>query len=312
MVPALLIMFRESLEAVLVAGIVLSFLQKTGQRERRATVWLGIGAGIAASALGAVLFQLLAGGFEGKSEQIFEAVTMLAGAVLMSTVIVWVARHGSSHGSSRAELEAQAAAGLARGDPGAWGLFLLVFVSILREGIESVLFLAAAGSASAPAALLGALAGIAAAVILGALLLRGSRRVGMRTFFTVTNILLVLFAAGLVARGIHELTEAGIVPPIIERLWDLNPAVRPDGSFPAFHEKGSVGSVLRGLFGYTGAPSLAEAIGWTASLAATAGLWAAALRGRSGTRWGGRAALTKGRSTRSIGKDSESRRRRCS
>jgi high-affinity iron transporter len=300
MVAALLIMFRESLEAVLVVGIVLSFIQKVGKRESRVAVWLGVGAGLAASVLGAVLFHLLAGGFEGRSEQIFEAVTMLAGAMLMTTVIVWVARRGSP----RAGLEAEAAA-RSGGHAGAWGLFLLVFVSVLREGIEAVLFLAAAGSAaagsvSASGALVGALAGLAAAVILGALLLRATLRVDMKRLFTVTNILLVLFAAGLVARGVHELTEAGILPPIVERLWDVNPPVRPDGSFPAFHENGSVGGVLRGLFGYTGAPSLAETIGWAASLAAAAGLWAAALRGRSRTRWRGRAALTKGRGTRSI------------
>ena len=283
MVPALLIMFRESLEAVLVAGIVLGFLQKTGQRKLRAKVWLGIGAGVAASLLGAALFHLLAGGFEGRSEQIFEAVTMLAGAALMTTVIVWVARRGSS----REELEARAASGT-RG--GGWGLFLLVFVSTLREGIEAVLFLAAAGSTStgiasagsppSSGALAGGLAGLAAAVILGALLLRASRRVGMRTFFAVTNVLLVLFAAGLVARAVHELSEAGVVPPIVERLWDLNPAVRPDGSYPALHEEGSVGGIFRGLFGYSGAPSLAEAMGWAGSLAAAAGLWAAVRRPR--------------------------------
>jgi high-affinity iron transporter len=275
MVPALLIMFRESLEAALVVGIVLGFLQKTGQRMLRAKVWLGIGAGLAASVLGAALFHLLAGGFEGRSEQIFEAVTMLTGAALMTTVIVWVARRGGS----REALEARAAS---RMQGGGWGLFLLVFVSILREGIEAVLFLAAAGSSSASpgAALAGGLAGLAAAVILGALLLRASRRVGMRSFFAVTNVLLVLFAAGLVARGIHELSEAGIVPPIIDRLWDLNPAVRPDGSFPALHEKGSVGGIFRGLFGYSGAPSLVEAMGWAGSLAAAAGLWAAVRRPR--------------------------------
>lgn len=273
MIPSLLIMFRESLEAVLVAGIVLGFLQKTGQQQARVKVWLGIAAGIAASVLGAALFHLLAGGFEGRSEQIFEAVTMLAGAALMTTVIVWVARQGGS----REELEAKAARSV-RG--GGWGLFLLVFVSILREGIESMLFLAAAGSGSRAGDLLGGLIGLVAAVILGVLALRASRRMGIKAFFAVTNVLLVLFAAGLVTRAVHELSEAGIVPPIVERLWDVNPAVRPDGSYPALHHKGAVGGIFRGLFGYSGAPSLAEAIGWIGSLAAAAGLWAAALTKR--------------------------------
>jgi len=293
MVPAALILFRESLEAVLVAGIVLGFLGRTGLQKQRIVVWLGIGAGVAASVAAAVLFQALAGGFEGRSEQIFEASTMLAGAALMLTLVAWVGRRGSP----RASLEARAAQQgnrMASGNQaGAWGLFLLVFVSILREGVEAVLFMSAAAAGSAPSIgapsqpalippmLAGGIVGLAAAVVLGILLLRASLRASLRSFFTVTNVLLVLFAAGLVANGLHELTEAGVLPPLVAKLWDMNPPLRADGTFPAMHDQGSVGVVLRGLFGYTGAPSLLGLIGWILTAAAAAGVWAAA--GRRGS-----------------------------
>jgi high-affinity iron transporter len=121
------------------------------------------------------------------------------------------------------------------------------------------------------------------------LLLRASLRIGLRGFFAVTSLLLVLFSAGLVANGLHELTEAGVIPPLAQPLWDMNPPVRADGSYPALHDQGSAGGVLRGLFGYFGAPSLIELGGWAVTLAAAAGLCATAGRGgRSGERPGDR------------------------
>lgn len=285
MVPAALILFRESLEAVLVAGIILGILGRTGLQKQRIVVWLGIGAGVAASVAAAVLFRALAGGFEGRSEKIFEASTMLAGAILMLTLVAWVGRRGSPREALEARTGEKGRLAAGGSPAGVWGLFLLVFVSILREGVETVLFLSAAGGGGGAAAALpvlgGAAIGLAAAVILGVLLLRASLRVGLGAFFTVTNLLLILFAAGLAANGLHELTEAGVLPPLVERLWDVNPPVRPDGRFPALHDHGSIGAVLRGLLGYRGAPSLLELAGWGITLAGAAGLWAAAGRTRA-------------------------------
>jgi high-affinity iron transporter len=267
MVASLLIMFREALEAVLVTGIVLAWLGKSSGARHRPKVWLGVCLGIAASILGAVLFQSLAGGFEGRSEQLFEAATMIAGAVLMTTAVVWMTRHGSA---PRDLDRAGGAAG--------WGFFFLVFVSILREGIEAVLFLSAARFASPDNDLLGAGLGLAAALVAGWLLLRAAGRARLGTFFLVVNSLLVLFAAGLLAQGLHELTEAGVVPPIVAAVWDINPAVRPDGTFPLMHDQGFVGGTLRGLFGYRGAPTLVELLGWVAYLGLSVVVWASARR----------------------------------
>ena len=114
-----------------------------------------------------------------------------------------------------------------------------------------------------------------------------SVRVNLRAFFGATNVLLVLFAAGLVAQGLHELVEVGALPALVDPLWDVNPPVRIDGSVTAFHENGAVGSILKSLFGWNGNPSALEVIGWFAYLAATAAiavvrrLRAASPRGRA-------------------------------
>ena len=100
------------------------------------------------------------------------------------------------------------------------------------------------------------LAGLGAAVVVGFLIFRAGARIGLRRFFTATNILLLLFAAGLVGRAAGEFGEAGILPPLVDRLWDLNPPLMAGGAFPAFHEEGVIGSFLKSLFGYSAAPSL--------------------------------------------------------
>lgn len=271
MLQSFAILFRETFEVALILGIVLGYLRRSGQSEYIRSVYLGLGAGVAASVLGAFIFRLLAGGFSGRSEEIFEGATMLAGAILLTTLIVWMARKSGEV----LELErkvAQHVSGTRR-----LGLFLLVFFSVLREGIESVVFLSASTFASGESSLPGAAIGLTAAVLLGMLLFRGALRINLRAFFTATNILLILFAAGLVAGGVHELQEAGVMPIVVEHIWDINPAMAGAG-YPALHENGLIGSLAKGLFGYNGNPSLLEAIVYVLYLFTALGLW---LRGRS-------------------------------
>jgi len=104
-----------------------------------------------------------------------------------------------------------------------------VFLSVVREGVESVIFLGATRFGTGAGSLWGALAGLAAASLLGFLLFRGAVRVRLGLFFTVTNLLLLLFAAGLVAHGLHELVEAGWLPALVDPVWDLNPLLPEQG-----------------------------------------------------------------------------------
>lgn len=266
MLQSFIILFRETLEVALVIGIVLGYLVRSAQSMYKRSVYLGLSAGVAASALGALAFQLLAGGFNGRAEEIFEGITMLAGALLLTTLILWMIRK-----SAHAEELERKVAGRLSGTRKA-GLFLLVFFSVLREGIESVIFLSAARFASGENNLLGAGLGLAVAVVLGVLLFRGALRIDLRSFFKVTNLLLIFFAAGLVAGGVHELQEAGAIPTVIEHVWDINPGVTGE-SYPVFHENGLIGSIAKGLFGYNGNPSLIEILVYIAYMICIAVLW---------------------------------------
>jgi high-affinity iron transporter len=267
MIASFFIAFREALEAALIVGIVLGYLARTGQTRYRRVVYLALGAAVAASLAGAALFNTLAGGFTGRAEQIFEATTMLIGAGLLTTMILWMM------GQRRVaeELREQVATTVAGAHR--LGLFALVFVSVLREGIESVIFLGAASFAAGGNNLAGAVAGLLAAGLLGYAIFAGSMRLDLKKFFTVTSILLILFAAGLVAQGVHELQEAHILPAIVEHVWDVNPALNPDGSYPLFHEDGALGSILKALFGYDGDPSLLEVASYLVYLSLAFSLW---------------------------------------
>ena len=291
MIASFLITFREALEAALVVGIVLGYLARTGQGRYRRWVYLGTLGGLVASIVGAWLFSLVAGGLEGRSEQLFEGVTMLVGALLLTTMILWMSRQ--QHMTR--ELESKVAGEIAAVRTA--GMFLLVFVAILREGIETVIFLSAASFAATGNNLPGALAGIAAAMAVGYGLFVGSLSLSVRTFFRLSSVLLVLFAAGLVAHSVHELGEAGLVPPLIEHVWDINPSKYADGSYPPLHENGWVGSILASLLGYDGDPSLAEVLSYFVYLIGVTWFWRrpnrlaapspsrpkAAARGMSGT-----------------------------
>lgn len=267
MIPSLIITFRETLEAALVVGIILSYLIRTKQMEYINVVYVGIASGIVASMIGAFLFVKIAGGFTGRAEEIFEGITMLFGATLLTTMILWMMKQ--KHIAT--QLEHRVATELAKARK--FNLFLLVFIAVLREGIETVIFLGAASFVSSSNNLIGASAGIVAAILLGYAIFVGSMKINLRSFFNITGILLILFAAGLVAHGVHELQEAKIIPTLVEHFWDINPSVNPDGTYPLLHEDGYVGSVLKGLFGYNGNPSLLQILSYVTYLCLVLILW---------------------------------------
>jgi len=267
MISSFIITFRETLEAALIFGIIISFLIRTKQTKYNNIVYIGAASGIIGSIIGAFLFNHFAGGFSGKAEQIFEGFTMLIGAVLLTTMILWMMRQKQV----AKELEEKVATEITEAHK--LGLFSLVFIAILREGIETVIFLGASSFVSENNTIIGAVSGIVAAIFLGYLVFVGSMKINLKKFFNVTSILLILFAAGLVAHGIHELQEAGLIPILIEHIWDINPAVKLDGTYYALHERGLIGSIFVSLFGYNGNPSLLEALSYFAYLILVFLLW---------------------------------------
>jgi high-affinity iron transporter len=187
--------------------------------------------------------------FEGQAEQIFEGLAMLFAAAVLTWMIFWMQRQGRA---VQTELEQEVHRAATGG--GRWAVFSLAFIAVFREGIELALFLtAAAFTATAAATVIGALVGLAAAVLAGWLLFATTARLDLRAFFRVTSILLIFFAAGLVAHGVHELTEAGLIPALIEHVWDTNPVL---------DENSLLGQILKSLLGYNGNPSLTEIIAY--------------------------------------------------
>ena len=134
-----------------------------------------------------------------------------------------------------------------------FGLFFLVFISVLREGVETVIFLGAASFVNGPNTLLGGMIGVVSAIFIGYLIFVASVKINVKKFFNMSSFLLILFAAGLTAHGVHELQEAAVLPTYIEHVYDINHFV---------NEKGTAGSLMKGLFGYNGNPSLIEIISY--------------------------------------------------
>jgi high-affinity iron transporter len=251
MLTAMLITLREGLEAALIIGIVLGVLRKLGHADRSRTVWAGVLAAVVVSVIAGLALNALGVAFEGRGEEIFESVAMLLAAGVLTWMIFWMQRQGRQ---IQAELESDVRRATAASS--AWALFGLAFVAVVREGIETVLFLTAAAFSATPAqTLVGGALGLIVALVLGWFMFAAGKRLDVRAFFRVTSVLLILFAAGLVAHGVHELQEAAILPTFIEHVWDINFIL---------DERGAVGAFLRALFGYNGNPSLLEVIAYSA------------------------------------------------
>jgi high-affinity iron transporter len=231
----LLITLRETLEAALIIGILFTFISKTGKDYLKSSVLGGLTSAIIASIVFAIFFQMVLGGFSGKAEAIFEGIVMIVAAALLSSMIIWMARNKNVSES----LENQASAVLENKKNAAKGMFLLAFVSVFREGIETVLFLYGILIKDNSLSIVSSLAGILIAIVIGYLIFIQGKRVPLKTFFNVTSILLIFVAAGLVSYGIHEFEEANIIP-YYGAIWDINHLL---------NEKSTLGAFAKGLFG---------------------------------------------------------------
>jgi high-affinity iron transporter len=210
-----LVMLREGFEASLVVAIVLAFLDRSGRRDGFAAVWVGIAAALLVSASVGIALFALGAELEGASEYLFEGITTIAAAALLVWMIFWMRKQARS---MRTDLEGRTKAALADGS--AVGLGMVAFVGVVREGVETALFLFSTTENSSPLlSLISGLAGLAAAVGLGYAFYRGSHRLDLRRFFTITSGLLLVFAGWLVAKGLEELAEAGLLPENEAFLW---------------------------------------------------------------------------------------------
>ncbi len=257
----LFLAFREGLEATLVVVIILLYLKKTNQRAYNKYVYFGSIMAIFSSITFAIIFSMVFGGFTGFLEEIFEGSTFIISGIFIVTLVLWVSKEGPK---IRKHLEEKVGYSIERQK--AFSISILTFIIIIREGIELVLLLtgtASIGSINQTTTILGSTIGLAISLIIGLLIFYGIKSIDLSKFFKATNIILILFAAGLITYGIHELIEAGIVNPIIEEVWNIKhilPETFPDGN-PATPEwLEIIGSLLKALFGYNANPSLLEII----------------------------------------------------
>lgn len=255
MLPSFLLALREGIEAALIVGIVLGALKKMNRLDHAPRVWLGVGIATSISIVGALVLNAVGAEFEGPGEKIFEGLTMLAAAGVLTWMIFWMQKQGRRIQSG---LEADVKMAVTRGQ--GWALFSLAFFAVVREGLELALFLTATNFSTPAAGVdapilgwLGGILGLVAAVIIGWLLFDTTAKLNLRRFFQFTSVLLIVFAAGLFAHAIHEFNELGWIPSVVEHLYDVNPIV---------HESSVFGQFLKALFGYNGNPSLTETLAY--------------------------------------------------
>jgi len=279
---SLLITLREGLEAALIIGIILAYLARTDNRQGFKPVWLGTSLAILASLIVGAAVYLLAGGFTGQAEEVFEGFAMFLAVGVLTWMIFWMRKQAVN---IKAHLHAQIQSVLTSGS--SLGLAAIAFVVVVREGIETVLFLFAATKVAESPVLftVGGFLGLAIAIGIGYSIYKGTSRLNLRIFFNVTSLVLIVFAAGLLAHGIHEFHEAGIIPPVVEHVWDIN-HILP--------EKSTIGQFLTAILGYNGNPSLVEVVTYFVYLALALGGYFRPITVKSEMKARERVALTKG------------------
>ncbi len=247
MLTSFVLTLREGVEAALIIGILLGALHKLNQPQLNRMVWYGVACAGLVAFVAAIGLNLAEAEFEGLGEAIFEGITMLLAALILTWMIFWMNRQAREMKQTLESRIRQAVTSQNR-----WAIFLLAFLSVVREGIELALYLLAARLASNPMETLGgSLIGLVAVFILGWFLIASSQRLSLKRLFQVTSIVLLLFSAGLVGLGIHAFNEAGWVPAVIDHVWNLN-NILPESSF--------FGQVLTSLVGYEAAPSFTSMI----------------------------------------------------
>jgi high-affinity iron transporter len=247
MIPTFVITLREGVEASLIVGIIAAFLVKEGRRDAIRQMWLGVAIAIALCVGVAVLLEVVGQELPQRQQEGLETVVGLIAVSAVTYMIVWMRRNARG---IKATLEGEAASALAAGSTMA--LVGMAFLAVLREGLETSVFLLAAfqNSTDTTAAGAGAVLGLIAAVAIGIGLYRGGVRINLTKFFRITGAVLVFVAAGLLATAAHTAHEAGWINSLQGQAVDLSWLVQP----------GTIsGSLLTGMLGLQPAPTVIEA-----------------------------------------------------
>jgi high-affinity iron transporter len=274
MIPTFVITLREGVEAALIVGIIAAFLVKEGRRDALRQMWLGIAIAVALCLGVAVALEIASQELPQKQQEGLETVIGLIAVGAVTYMIVWMRRNARG---IKATLEGEAASALAAGSTMA--LVAMAFLAVLREGLETSVFLLAAfqNSTDTTAAGAGAVLGLVGALAIGFGLYRGGVRINLSRFFRITGLVLVFVAAGLLASAAHTAHEAGWINSLQGQAIDLSWLVKP----------GTVtGSLLTGMLGLQPHPVTIEAIVYAAYAVPMVlyVLWPDRLRGRGAVR----------------------------
>jgi high-affinity iron transporter len=250
MLYSLLITLREGFEIALIVAIVLGYLAKTGRRETFPLVWSGVAIAATACVLAGATLQVSARRLSGQALEAFEGGAMLFAFVVLTWMLFWMRRQSATlgrHLRSQVDQALRGGSGLA--------LAVLAASAVGREGLETALFLFAGASSaeSGTAYIAGGIAGFIVAGALGYLVYRGTSRLPIRSFFSVSGMVVIVLAAGLLSNGMAELHEAGLLANLGPRLWDTD-ALLPMTS--------TTGRFLHAIAGYDSAPTLAQVVGY--------------------------------------------------
>lgn len=250
MLPTFVIGLREGLEASLIVGIIAAFLAQRGERRALRFVWLGVllAAGICAAV--AVGLYVVGLSLPFKQREIMEGILALIAVAGVTYMIVWMRGHARN---LKRSLESEAESALMAGS--SWALVAMAFLAVLREGLETAVFmLAAFQSSTSPLATgFGAVLGVAVSIALGYMIFRGGLRINLARFFGITGFVLVLVAAGLLAHAVHSLAEAGVIAALQQPAIDLSWLIAP-GTLQA--------ALLTGMLGFQPVPTVAEVAVW--------------------------------------------------
>ena len=289
-----IIAFRECLEAALIVGIVYTFLSKSNLTKQINRMWYAVAAAVIASVGVAFLLEYVNTSIQNESfAKLAESIFMYVTAGFLLYVVFWLSKSMASKDAVE-RLASEAAESSSK-----WSIFILVFFAILREGFETVMFLFGS-SLQSGFSYLGFFSGIILACLIGYFIVVQGRRINLRPFFSVTSLFLVLFAAGMVAYGTHEMEEFVVKGGHLEffgmeskneitRPWNvLVPIAELEaGASELFynfneskgkyvhilHDKGSIGSFLKGFFGYNSNPNWIELFVWLFTLGFGLSIW---------------------------------------
>ena len=243
MIAGTLITIREGLEAFLIVGILLGYLTKVKRPQFKIHIWIGTAAALIVSVLLAILFQFMALQFEGTAAELFEATVALLAVGVLTWMVLWMQRQSRG---IKGELEQKADEAISSGQ--AFALGSLAFISVLREGVETALFLSALLVTSRDMQLFpGAVLGLVIAASITYLLFHSAIRLNLRNFFFVTGIFLILIAAGLIGHSVMALQDIGWLPIGTTIAWNLQGFISNEGL---------AGRLLHAFFGYEAVPTV--------------------------------------------------------